>query len=192
MIMSISVMKKLFRKLKFDKLFKKKKLVLAISAITIIAVSFVAYNIIVNKIISYNSAKIYEVSEAKNKIYTQADSVAVKDGAAAGQSELDKNLASAKTDSDKAYIYCAKASLAASITGGKKYDEALVYANKAEILKPTAATAALIAGLQANKQDKERAIKYYQLAIDRLSDSSSAMDKADINYYKKLIEELKK
>lgn len=192
MIMSISIMKKLFRKLKFDKLFKKKKLVLAISAMTIIAVSFVVYNITVNKIISYNSAKLYEANEVRDKIYTQADSVAIKNGAVAGQSELDKNLASAKTDSDKSYIYCAKASLAASITGGKKYDEALEYANKAESLKPTAATASLIAGLQANKQNKELAIKFYQLAIDRLGDSSGAMDKADISYYKKLIEELKR
>jgi len=189
--MSIGIMKKILRNLKLDKLFRNKKFLITFAVLLLIVISYFIYIIIANKLISYNSAKLYQAAEAKNKIYTQADAVAVKNGANAGQSELDKNLVNSKSDTDKAYVYCAKSSLAMSDAGGKDYDKALEYAKKAEKLNPTASTAALIAGIYEKTKDKDQAIKFYQLAIDRLSNSKSAMDKADVSYYKKTLEALK-
>lgn len=165
------------------------KFVIIAAFVLIIVVTCVLY-INKQKELSDNS-KITKATKIDDGLYVRASTTAVKNGADAGQSELDGGLENAKNNVEKAYVYCAKSSLAFSEAGGKNYDKALEFAKKAELLNPTASTAALIARVMVEKADKIQAIKFYQLAIDRLNSSKSAMDKADADYYKKLIEGLK-
>ena len=131
-------------------------------------------------------------SATTNTVYEQAVSVANQQGAAAGQSVLDKQLAKADTNEQKAAVYSAKAALATSPGGGTDYTNALQYALQSNTLSPTYHTAGVVAFCYEQLGDKANAIKYYQSAVDQIGDYTKAdsMTQADYDYFQSKIQEL--
>ena len=97
----------------------------------------------------------------------------------AGQQVLDDELKSSDHN-EQVMAYVNKASLAVNY---KKYDEALVFAQKAEDMDKSRLTSRLIAQIATVAGDKDKAKEYYQLTIDRYSESDRTSDEQASSYY---------
>jgi tetratricopeptide (TPR) repeat protein len=102
------------------------------------------------------------VSETAQDAYSSAN----KGDYVGAQQALDAKLANSSSNADKAQIYITQYTLALD---AKKYDEAKDYADKAESVQPTDATAVLLGDIALQNKDTAEARKYYELAISRLN-----------------------
>lgn len=130
--------------------------------------------------------------EGAETAYSAALAIAKTDGISAGQALLDKRLESTTVPTEQAGIYAAKVALADSNADGD-LTEMISFARKADELNPTSDSAALIGGLYQRSGDKDNAIRFFTLAIERIGDVSQASSEVQGNYsyYTSSIEAIK-
>ncbi len=134
-----------------------------------------------------NSDEAFEQQSKQDKLYAKATDAVQEGGVEAGQQVLDQALLEAEGNPEKSVIYQQKSSLATlSPTGGDK-QASLTYAYEAEKLDPTYATAILIAEME---QDKEQALKYYKLYLERLDTNTEQLNPGDRQNVEKRIQAL--
>lgn len=125
--------------------------------------------------------------------YKNAQEVAKTSGVKAGQAVLDKELANTTAPSDQAGIYGAKVALEDSTGTDGDLSKMITFALKADELAPTPDTASLLGSLYRRSHDKDNAIRYYTLAMERVGDVSKAdlQTQGDYSYYQSSIEAIK-
>lgn len=131
--------------------------------------------------------------ETIKQLPSEANKIMAKEGYSAGQKYLDQSLSQVTDSADKASIYTAKSSLALSkinstsnITKDDKkslLNDALESEMKADQAKPTDMTALSIANTEEALGNKDEAIKYYQLYIDRVKNPNTRTDRVDSSSY---------
>lgn len=110
----------------------------------------------------------------------------------AGQELLSKQLKDARDSQEKTDLYIEQALLAQN---SGKYDEALAYAKKAEVIKKDRDTSRLIAQIYESKGDTAAALTYYKLTMARYTEvEKKNSETAVMKYYEdsKKVEELSK
>jgi hypothetical protein len=124
--------------------------------------------------------------------YSTAEAVAKTEGIDAGQAVLDKELKSTTVPTEQAGIYAAKVALADS-NGDGDLAEMISFGLKADEINPTSDSAALLGELYRRSGDKDNAIRFFTLAIQRIGDVSKANDEVQGNYgyYTSSIEAIK-
>ena len=105
--------------------------------------------------------------------------------------QLDQELQAATEPTDQAYIYTLKMSVATA-QSNPDYQLALDYAIKADDASPTYETALNAGSIADLLNQKETAIKYYQLYLDRsVTADGTQLDPAARPYYENRLAELK-
>lgn len=130
------------------------------------------------------------VISQSQQLYNKAAEAATKDGPAAGQKVLDEELAKTEDKAKKATIYTQKSTLASSPAGGSNMKTALEYAYDAEEENPSYATAIMIAEMEYYTGDKSKALTYYKLYLERLTEEQSDLNPGDKEAVEKRIQEL--
>ena len=112
---------------------------------------------------------IFPQSKSTQEIQDQAYTFFQEGKPDQAQAVLDAAIAKTNNKIDKGSLYQTKAKLELN-----DQQKALQYAQEAENINPTSTTAALIAASAVALGQKELAIKYYQLELDRLTPAEKA------------------
>lgn len=129
--------------------------------------------------------------QAVQEAYNKALAAAQKDPTEA-QALLDEQLDQETTPEGQAVVYGMKASVASSYESGNDYETALGYALQADTLNGTPDSAANVAFYYTQLGDTQKAIEFYQLALQRLGayDSLDPMQQSEYDYYQQVIQDL--
>lgn len=128
------------------------------------------------------------LSKTKEDLYNKAVATVASDGAEQAQSEIGATLETLESDEDKSYAYTLKASLAPPDTS---QSEILGYYYEAEKLDPTFDTALNVATAEYYAGNKENALKYYKLYLERSIDKDGKnLDPQGRAYYEARVKEL--
>ena len=109
------------------------------------------------------------------------------------QATLDKALDKPTSSEEKAQIYAMKSSIAASDTGGTKYDQAIAYSLQADQQNQTPQSAANLAYYYNKTGNKAEVLKWYEVAVKRFGDPAQlkGQDQGEYEYYIERVKELK-
>jgi len=133
--------------------------------------TFAYYELFVKKTVVPTTSELSSTEKA-SQLATNGDY-------AAGQKVLDEELASQTDDAGKVNAYVNKALLAIN---NKEYADAVNFANKAESIAKSRLTSRLLAQIYELMSDKENSVKYYQLTVDRYSETEKASDELSFAY----------
>ena len=173
---------KLAKKQQTEKMFIKKRLMVAAIILLIVLISCGIFIFVYFSFFT-NPSNIISNSDDANDGYSVsqlANQEAAKGNYSAGQKIIDQELDSTIDEKDKASLYVEKSLLALN---NQKYDDADTFAKQAEDIAKSKLTSRLIAQIAEADGDKAKAIEYYQVTIDRYTDSEKASDELAPDYF---------
>lgn len=173
---------KLAKKQQTKKMFIKKRLMVAAIILLIVLISCGIFIFVYFSFFT-NPSNIISNSDDANDGYSVsqlANQEAAKGNYSAGQKIIDQELDSTIDEKDKASLYVEKSLLALN---NQKYDDADTFAKQAEDIAKSKLTSRLIAQIAEADGDKAKAIEYYQVTIDRYTDSEKASDELAPDYF---------
>jgi basic membrane lipoprotein Med (substrate-binding protein (PBP1-ABC) superfamily) len=151
---------------------RKKVIVIIIVALfAVLAVGGAAYGVWV--IVSNQSKQADTPTESTQSVTQRQQELSEKisvitqtQGAKKAQEQVDKEISASNDNADKSYLYIMKAGLEA-YKSEFDFEAVLGYAQQAEDLNPTIETAITIADTAYHLGQKELALKYYRLYLER-------------------------
>lgn len=172
---------------------RRRIVIMSIIGFTIIGLFIVGGVFILNNLITLqknNDSSQIKPGTTVPDYYERALRATKVSGIEAGQAVIDKEIAKTSIPQQKAQLYSAKAKLAVSDEITKDYEAAADYSIKSYELDSTSDSAGLAAFYFEQAGSKADAIKYYQLAIDKIGDYDKAdsMVQSEYIYYQSKIE----
>lgn len=132
------------------------------------------------------ATSIFTVSDSSKAKFAEADK-ATSVGDYTGAQVILDSVAKDQTDiANRSYVYIQKSILALN---DSNIEDAINFANMAETLYPSRLSAVVSAQAAEKANDKQSALKFYKLVIERTTDQEKNLSIDDYNYYESKVKE---